>query len=86
MAKNKITFKRLQAKVVKFNKAVFDEQNAFDLEGKTENQRARAEQKAIDLQCEIADQIEGLEMSKREILEHSKLCPLIKSYFSWITK
>lgn len=81
MAKNKTTTKRLTALVVKHNQAVHDEQNAFDLEGKTEAQKARAEQKAIDQQCTIADKIDDLEMSQREIKEHSKACELVKNYF-----
>lgn len=82
MARNKVTTKRLTALVIKFNSEVDKEQNAFDLEGKTENQIARIEQKAIDQQSIIADKIEDLEMSKREIKEHSLLCPLVKAYFS----
>lgn len=82
MAKNKTTLKRLQGLVIKHNQAVYDEQNAFDLEGKTESQKARAEQKAIDKQCEIADKIDDLEMSQREIKEHSSQCEIIKAYFN----
>lgn len=81
MAKNKVTLKRLQGLVKKHNQAVYDEQNAFDLEGKTEAQKERVEQKAIDKQCEIADKIEDLEMSQREIKEHCKECAIVKAYF-----
>lgn len=82
MAKNKITLKRLQSLVAKHNQAVHDEQHAYLLEGKTEAQRDRAEQKAIDKQFTIADKIEDLELSQREIKEHSKQCDQIKMYFS----
>lgn len=82
MAKNKITLKRLQGLVSKHSQAVHDEQHAYLLEGKTEAQRDRAEQKAIDLQFTIAEKIDILEMSKREIKEHSKQCDQVKNYFS----
>lgn len=82
MAKNKVTLKRLQSLVIKHNQAVYDEQNAYDLEGKTEAQKARAEEKAIDKQFEIADKIECLEMSQREIKEHSSNCQIIAAYFN----
>ncbi|AFK66735.1 hypothetical protein COPG_00139 [Colwellia phage 9A] len=82
MAKNKITSNRLMVLVVKHLKAVHDEQHAYELEGKTEKQIARAEEKATDLQFEIAGKIEDLEMSQREIKEHSKVYSDIKNYFS----
>jgi len=81
MAKNKATLKRIQGLVQRFNKQVEIEQTAYDLEGKTEAQIERIEQKAIDKQGEIADTISELEMSKREIKEHCKACSYVAIYF-----
>lgn len=81
MAKNKVTLKRIQGLVQRFNKQVDIEQTAYYLEGKTEAQIERIEQKAIDKQGEIADTISNLEMSKREIKEHCKACPVVALYF-----